>query len=226
MSARKGGECIDVGQYQPRLVEAADQVLAPAGVDAGLAADGAVDLRQQGGRDLHEVDAAQHDRGREPREVADYAAAQRHQRRAALDARRQQLVDHLFQLFEALGLLARRQDDGVAVDTRRGKGARQARQVQLGHRAVGQHHGARLPEHGLQVPAGVREQAAADQDVVAARAKLEAQTIRFDHCAARSAANSAAVALRRMCAASAPMTRSRVASGGPSMLSTVMSASA
>ncbi len=113
----------------------------------------------------------------------------------------------------------------MAVDAGGAEGARQARQVQVGDGAVREHDDARLFQHGLQMPPGIRQQAAPDQDVVAARAQLDPQAVRLDHCAARSASASA-VALRRICAASAPITRSSVTSGGPSTLSTVMSASA
>jgi hypothetical protein len=56
-------------------VERADQVLAERMVDADLAADGAVDLRQQRRRHVHERDAAQERGGGEAGGVADDAAA-------------------------------------------------------------------------------------------------------------------------------------------------------
>ena len=52
LAARQGGQRAGVGQHQARLVEGADQVLALAGVDAGLAAHRGVDLGQQRGGDL------------------------------------------------------------------------------------------------------------------------------------------------------------------------------
>ena len=60
-------------------------------VHAGLAADRAVDLRQQRGRHLHERQAAQRGRRGEAGEIADHAAAQRDHRGAPLDPRVQQL---------------------------------------------------------------------------------------------------------------------------------------
>ena len=60
-----------------RLVERADQVLAARVIDAGLAADRGIDLREQRRRHLHEVDAALVAGGREPGHVADHAAAER-----------------------------------------------------------------------------------------------------------------------------------------------------
>ena len=52
-----------VGDHQDRLVEGADEILAMARVDGGLAADRGIDLRQERGRHLHVIDAAAHHRG-------------------------------------------------------------------------------------------------------------------------------------------------------------------
>ena len=87
-------------------MEAADEILAPACIDRGLAADGAVHLRQQRGGDLHEVHAAQEDAGGKAGEIADDAAAQRNQHDAALRLLRQEPVHQLFQILKTLGLLA------------------------------------------------------------------------------------------------------------------------
>lgn len=75
---RQGGQDVDVGQDQPRLVEGADEVLAARGVDGRLAADRTVDLGQKGRGDLNEVDAAHIESRRQTGEVADHAAAQGH----------------------------------------------------------------------------------------------------------------------------------------------------
>ena len=61
---------------------------AAAEVDRHLAADGAVGLRQPGGRDMDERQPARVEGSRGPDEVADGAAADRDQWRAALDAAR------------------------------------------------------------------------------------------------------------------------------------------
>ena len=74
-----------VGDHQNRLMKRAEQVLALRRVDAGLAADGRVDLRQQRGRHLHEIDAAAQDRRGKAREIADHAAAERDHQIVALD---------------------------------------------------------------------------------------------------------------------------------------------
>ena len=68
-------------------MERADQVLAQRVVDADLAADRAVDLRQQRRRHLDDRDAAQIGRRREAGDVADDAAADGDER-AGCDPRR------------------------------------------------------------------------------------------------------------------------------------------
>ena len=83
-------QCVEqrgVGQYQDRLVEGADQILAVGGIDRGLAADGRIHIRQQRGRDLHVIEPAPHHRRHEAGEIADHAAAERNRQIAALDAR-------------------------------------------------------------------------------------------------------------------------------------------
>ena len=64
----------------------ADEVLAQRVVDADLAADRAVDLRQQRRRHLHDRDAAQVRRGREAGDVADDATADGDQRAGSIRA--------------------------------------------------------------------------------------------------------------------------------------------
>ena len=73
-------------------MEAADEVLAVPRIDAGLAANGEIDLRQQRRRDLHQAHAAFQDAGGESRQVADDAAAQRDDEIAALQPQVQQRV--------------------------------------------------------------------------------------------------------------------------------------
>ena len=90
-------------------MEGADQVLALGRVDAGLAADRGIHLRQQRGRHLHEAYAAAHDAGGKAGEVADDAAAQGDDDTAALQAHLQQALAQARERREALGRLARRQ---------------------------------------------------------------------------------------------------------------------
>src|SRR5207244_4242519 len=64
-----------IDEHRARLVERTHEVLALRQVDAGLAADRAVDHREQRGGHLHDVDAAVIDGRRKPRGVADDSAA-------------------------------------------------------------------------------------------------------------------------------------------------------
>ena len=75
----------DVGQHQPGLVKGADQVLALRGVDPGLAADRAVNLRQQRRRDLHEPHPAPQHGGGKAHQIAHHPAAKGHHDIAPLD---------------------------------------------------------------------------------------------------------------------------------------------
>ena len=112
-SSRRGSvrQHVDVGEHAARLVERADQVLALRVVHRGLAADRGVDLRQQRGGHLHDREAAQQRGGREAAEVADDAAAERDERRPALDARLEQAIVDEREPGEALVLLAVRDLD-------------------------------------------------------------------------------------------------------------------
>ena len=75
LAAGQGAQHVRVGEDRERLVERADQVLAERMVDADLAADGTVDLREQRSRHVRQGDAPQVGRRRETHHVADHAAA-------------------------------------------------------------------------------------------------------------------------------------------------------
>ena len=89
-------------------MEGADQVLALAGIDRGLAADRGIDLRQQRGRHLHKVEAAPDDGGGKSGEIADHSAAQRDHEVGALDTGFDQSLAQALEHGKALGALARR----------------------------------------------------------------------------------------------------------------------
>ena len=100
-----------IGDHQHRLMERTDQIFSLRRVDAGLAADRGIDLRQQRSRHLHEIDAAAQDRGSKAGEVADHAAAERNHEIVALDLGCDQSLAHLFEDGIALGALAFLDDD-------------------------------------------------------------------------------------------------------------------
>ena len=153
-------------------MEDADQVLAVRGVDAGLAADGGIDLRQQRGRHLHEIHAAPHDAGGEAGEIADDAAAERDHHVAALQPRRQHAVDHLLQMRQSSWSFRR---PAARPEPRRclppPRPAVSVSRWRGGDVVVGDDRGARAGQAAAISRAGARQQARADQNVVGALAK-------------------------------------------------------
>ena len=102
----KGGEGVRIRQDGERVVKAADEVLAGAEVDAGLAADGGVDLGEQRRWELHVVDAAHVDGGEKAGDVPDDAAAERKQEGVAVGACGGELAGESFKRGETLVGLA------------------------------------------------------------------------------------------------------------------------
>ena len=97
-------------------MERADQILALRRVDAGLAADGGIDLRKQRRRDLHEAHAAAEDARGKAGKVADHAAAERDDGVAALNAKLQQSLAEPGEHWEALACLAWRHHRLAKID--------------------------------------------------------------------------------------------------------------
>ena len=90
----RGQSCqsADVGQHRTGLLERADEILALGQIDAGLAADGGVDHRQQACGAKDEVDAAQIGRGDKPGHIAGHPSAQADDRSVAAHPGRQQAI--------------------------------------------------------------------------------------------------------------------------------------
>ncbi len=142
-------------------MERADEVLALRRIDAGLAADGGVHLRQQRGRDLHEAHAAAQDRRRKAGEVADDAAAQRDDEIAAFEAELEQALAQRLQLAKALGRLARRQRDRADVAAVLLQGRFQRAEMKARDVRVRDDGAARSSEPRADQLAGTRQQAPA-----------------------------------------------------------------
>ena len=126
---------IGIDQHETRLMKGADQVLAGAAVDRGLAANRTVDLRQQRRRDLDEPAAAFQDRCRKADKIADHAAAQRNDIVAALDFEFEQPVGQRFKLRPAFRRLAGGQLDDMLFDT--GQRGLKAGQLMFSHVRIG-----------------------------------------------------------------------------------------
>ncbi len=161
----------DIGQDQRRLVEGADQVLAMGGVDTGLAADTAVDLRQQRRRDLDEAHSAPKDRGRETHQIADHAAAERDHHIASFDPVFQQPFHHAGQVRPAFGALARRQHQRLAGDARRRERVAKRRQVQARDIFVGDDGQTRADQQRRDLGPRASDQTRADAHLVGTRAQ-------------------------------------------------------
>src|SRR5262249_11720758 len=125
---------------QYRLVKRADEVLAVRRIDGGLAADRAVDLRQQSGRYLHIGKAAQQARGGKPRDIANDTAAQRRQQGLPLDPPGEYLLAELGEMREVFRPLARRQDHRVVLDSGLADAFLERWKMQPRHGMVSHHH--------------------------------------------------------------------------------------
>ena len=173
LARRQRVEHRGVGDHQHRLVKRAEQILALRRIDPGLAADGRIDLRQQRGRHLHEIDAAAQDRRRKAGEIADHAAAERNHQIVALDPGRDQRLRDLgetgigFRAFALVDHDVRRSDAGLR---QRGLGLRQP---VFCDRAIRHDGGARAGPQRGDAPAKGLQHIAADDDVIGAVAERD-----------------------------------------------------
>ena len=168
LAGRQRVEQRGVGEYRHGLMKRADQVLAERRIDAGLAADRAIHLGKQGGRDLDQRNPATQDCGSEAGQVTDHAAAECQDGVVPLDAGAEQSVAQLGELGEALAGLSGRQHDGVMNDGRSGEARLQLRKMQSGNRGIG-HDGDFGPRQQRQKPgADFIGQVRTDGDIVAA----------------------------------------------------------
>ena len=169
-----------VSHDQPGLMEGPHHVLAARVVDAGLAAHRGIDLRQQAGGHLHEVDAALEAGGGKAGQVAHHATAQRHDQALAVQPGFQHAVMDGVELLPALAGLAGRHHDAHHLVCHRGQQRLDLRAVDRvdvavgddGHRAAAR----QCLEGGILV-----QQAVANLDVVAAFAKIDGQDLGTGH---------------------------------------------
>ena len=105
-AARQCFEHHRIGHHQARRVKRADQVLAERVVDAGLAADRAVHLREQRSRHVHHRNAAQVGGRGKADDIADHAAADGDDHRRAIRLGLDQRIEHARHGVEVLVALA------------------------------------------------------------------------------------------------------------------------
>ena len=113
-------------------MEAPHEILALARVDPGLAADGTVDLGEEGRRDLHEIDSAQDDAGGKAGQISDHAAAECDECRGALNAPGEKPIDQRFEMREILRGLSGGQDDIFMGDPGAVEGGSELGQIRRG----------------------------------------------------------------------------------------------
>jgi len=109
----EGAEDFGVDQDGEGLVEAADEVFAGEEIDAGFAANGGVDLAEEGGGDLEDGDAAEEDGGEETGDVGNDAAAEADDEAGAVGAVSHHLFGEGFDLAEAFFVFAAGEEQDV-----------------------------------------------------------------------------------------------------------------
>ena len=133
-----------------------------------------IDLRQQRGRHLHEIDAAAQDRRRKAGEIADHAAAERDDEIVALDLGRDQRFRNLFEPGIALRAFALVHDDArmsrMPACEERSLGRLQP---MFGHGLVGDDGGAHARPQRGDARAERSQHVATDHDVVGAIAERD-----------------------------------------------------
>ncbi len=135
---------------------------------------GGIDLRQQRGRHLHEIDAAAQDRRREAGEIADHAAAERDDQVVALDLGRDQRLAHLRQAWRSSSSSSPSSTMIREVgDARRGERRLGRLQPMLGNGAVGDDGGAHAGPQRRDALTQRAQHVAADHDVIGAVAERD-----------------------------------------------------
>ena len=178
-ASRKRVEQRRIRHHQARLVEDADQILALARIDRGLAAERGIDLGKQRRRHLNDLESAPHDRRREAGKIADDAAAERHDHVAALDAGRDQIFADLLEHAPALRAFARRHDQMRGTDARPLQRRLGGGEVMRSHGGIGDDGRRRAGPQRRYPLAQSGESSAADDDVITASAERHVDGGRF-----------------------------------------------
>ena len=171
LARRQGRQRVQVAQHQLGLVESPDEVLARRQIDAHLAADRAVHLRQKRRRHLHEGNASQVGRGHKTRQIAHHTAAEGHDERPAL-----KMLDHEFVVAElngsqALGGFAGRHSDEDGLKASIGQSRVGGPGIEGSNVAVGNDGTAAAEAEAAAFVTQSAQEASADLDTVAAIAQ-------------------------------------------------------
>jgi len=171
-SSRSGS--VDVRDDAFGLIERADQILAARMIDAGLAADRGVDLREQRGRNLHVADAALIAGGRKACDIADHAPAQGEHGGVAVHFLRHQRIEYQARGMQRLVLLAFRQD--AFGDPARVEPGRQFRKVQAADRGIG-HDQQIVAANAARQQLAIAKQARSDRDRIAGMTDINLESV-------------------------------------------------
>ncbi|MDO8547644.1 MAG: hypothetical protein Q7R68_09835 [Nitrospirales bacterium] len=170
---------IRVAQYQLGLIERPNQILAQWMVDAGLASNAGIDLRNKGRRHLHKRDAAQIDGGCEAGEIADYPAPQCEEHGFAFVPTTDKLIEDGGHPSQRLGSLT----VGEAYDARPEacglEAARQPGTIEAMNHSVGDDHCIRGFCEREQVLPHPVEKARLNDDVVPAVGEIDTHPVRL-----------------------------------------------
>ena len=156
LTGRQCGQTRRVGQHKGGLPECAQLVFALRQIQSGLAADGTVRLRQQGGGDMGQRYAPQQCGGGKARQIAAGAAAQRHYAAGAVKVAAQDAAAQLS--IDGQGLSALTGGDGVQRRVQSGcaETVQHRITVQLGGVLIGHHRPAGDGGRTSQQSAGLR----------------------------------------------------------------------
>ena len=78
------------------MVEGSNQIFPGAKIDRGFASDGGIHLREHGGRNLHQFEAAHVERGQQAGHVTNDAASESNEDRISVCTETAQLLGQLF----------------------------------------------------------------------------------------------------------------------------------
>ena len=174
----EGIEGAGIGEDEGGLVEGTDHVFGGGEVDAGFAADGAVDLGKDGGGDLDVGDAALVDGGAEAAEVADDAAAEGDEEAFAVETGACHVAEDGFCGVEGFGGFAGGDGDEGGFDAGDAEAGEGVGGVEGGDVGVGDEGGAIFAgEEVGGAGAEFVEEAGADEDVVAAGVEIDADAL-------------------------------------------------